>query len=194
MITTNHQKFVNPNPVQRRLIGKFQRTFLSVLDSVKPQSILEMGCGEGFLLSAIQKKWPTIELRGQDNLPQALTAGREIFPELSLEAGDIYHINQLDHSWDVVIASEVLEHLERPAQAIQEMKRVAKRYVLFSVPHEPWFRLSNFARGHHLRRFGNHPEHINLWSQAQFAKFVGQFVSVERVTGSFPWTILLGRV
>lgn len=194
MKTTNHQKFVNSNPVQQGLIGKFQRHFLSVLGSVQPQSILEMGCGEGFLLSSIKKQFPNIPLLGQDNLDTALTAGREIFPELDLQHGDIYHINQPDHSWDVVIASEVLEHLDHPEAALQEMKRVAKRYLLLSVPHEPWFRLGNLARGRHLKRLGNHPEHINLWSQAAFGKFVGQYAQVERLTGSFPWTILLARV
>lgn len=192
--TTNHQKFDNSNPIQQALIGKFQRRFLSVLGSVQPQSILEMGCGEGFLLSSIKKQFSNIPLLGQDNLETALTTGRKLFPDLDLQTGDIYHINQPDHSWDVVIASEVLEHLDRPEAALQEMKRVAKRYILLSVPHEPWFRLGNLSRGRNLKRLGNHPEHINLWTQAAFGKFVGRQAQVERLTGSFPWTILLARV
>jgi 2-polyprenyl-3-methyl-5-hydroxy-6-metoxy-1,4-benzoquinol methylase len=194
MKTTNHKKFVNPNPIQRALIGNFQRRFLTVLGSVQPQSVLEMGCGEGFLLTSIKKQFPNIPLLGQDNLDVALAAGKEIFPDLDLQHGDIYHINQPDHSWDVVIASEVLEHLDHPDAAIKEMKRVAKRYLLLSVPHEPLFRGSNLLRGRHLTRLGNHPEHINLWTRASFGKFVGQFAHVERLTGSFPWTILLARV
>lgn len=194
MPTTNHQKFINPNPIQRRFISDFQRKFLGILTEIKPQSILEMGCGEGFLLSSIKKRFPSIPLLGEDNLETALTAGRTLWPDLDLRPGDIYQIDQPDHYWDVVIASEVLEHLDRPEAALQEMKRVAKRYLLLSVPHEPLFRLSNFARGRHLRRFGNHPEHINLWSRDGFTKFVGRQAQVERVTGSFPWTILLARV
>lgn len=194
MVTTNHQKFINSNPVQRSLIGKFQRQFLSILSSIQPQSLLEMGCGEGFLLSSIRKRYPLLPLLGLDNLETALTAGQTLFPDLDLRRGDIYTIDQPDHSWDVVVASEVLEHLDRPEQALQEMKRVAKRYLLLSVPHEPWFRLSNLARGRNIGRWGNHPEHTNLWSQATFKTFVSRQAQVERVTGSFPWTILLARV
>lgn len=194
MPTTNHQKFINPNPLQQRMIASFQRKFLSLLGSVQPQSVLEMGCGEGFLLSSIKKRFSNIPLLGEDNLETALMAGKDLFPDLDLRQGDIYQIDQPDHSWDVVIASEVLEHLDKPEAALQEMKRVAKRYLLLSVPHEPIFRLSNLARGRNIRRLGNHPEHVNLWTRSAFVKFIGRHAQVERVTGSFPWTILLARV
>lgn len=194
MPTTNHQKFINPNPLQQRFIATFQHKFLGLLESIHPESVLEMGCGEGFLLSKIKEHFPTIPLLGKDNLATALAAGHNLFPDLQLHHGDIYHIDQPDNSWDVVIASEVLEHLDRPEAALKEMKRVAKRYLLLSVPHEPLFRLSNLARGRNIRRWGNHPEHVNLWTRAEFVKFVSRHAQVERVTGSFPWTILLARV
>lgn len=194
MSTTNQQKFLNQSPIQQQLIGNFHRRFLSLLTSVQPTSILEMGCGEGYLLDSIHRQIPTIPLLGLDTLDVALAEGHRLFPKLRLETGDIYHIHQPDAHWDVSIASEVLEHLDDPRAALKELKRVAQRYVLLSVPHEPWFRLGNFARGRHLRSFGNHPEHVNQWTKKSFTTFVSQELSVERVVSAFPWTIVLARV
>lgn len=193
MSTTNQQKFLNRTPIQQGLIGNFHRLFLNTLASVQPQSILELGCGEGYLLDTIHRRLPTVPLLGLDNYQPALGEGQRLFHHLNMQLGDIYHIGQQVASWDVVIASEVLEHLHEPRAALIELKRVAKRYVLLSVPNEPWFRLGNFARGRNWRRFGNHPEHVNLWSQHGFARFVTKELSVEKVIPAFPWTIVLAK-
>lgn len=194
MSTTNQKKFQDQAPIQQFLVGGFHTKFISALVDLTPTSILELGCGEGYLMEQMYRRLPNVPMLGLDTLEAALNEGRRIFPHLDLRRGDIYHIDQPDKSWDVVIASEVLEHLDHPAQALQELKRVAKRYVLLSVPNEPWFRLGNLGRGRHLRRFGNHPEHINLWSYHGFARFVAKQLPVEKVINAFPWTIVLARV
>lgn len=195
MATTNQQKFLNQTPIQQGLIGNFHTRFIRVASDIQPKSILELGCGEGYLLSQLHQHFPSVPMLGLDNLDVALDEGHRIFPELQLMHGDIYHIAQPDKSWDLVIASEVLEHLDDPLAALKELKRVSSRHVLLSVPHEPWFRLGNLARGRHLSRLGNHPEHVNLWSRSGFAKFVGQELQVDRVIGAaFPWTIVLAHV
>ncbi len=193
MSTTNQQKFLNQTPIQQGLIGNFHRQFLATLVSVQPTSILELGCGEGYLLNKIHQQLPATPMLGLDTLAAALQEGHHLFPGLKLESGDIYHIHQPDASWDVTIASEVLEHLDDPKAAIRELKRVTKRYVLLSVPNEPWFRLGNFARGRHVRRFGNHPEHINMWTKKKFSRFVGHELTIEKSISAFPWTIVLAR-
>jgi len=194
MSTTNQQKFLNQAPIQQFLVGGFHHKFVQAAAAVQPTSILELGCGEGYLLNQLHQKLPTVKMLGLDTLDIALTEGRRVFPDLDLRTGDIYHIDQPDNSWDMTIASEVLEHLDHPEQALQELKRVAQRYVLLSVPNEPWFRLGNLARGRNLKRFGNHPEHINLWSQSGFVRFVGKHLTGEKVVNAFPWTIVLAKV
>jgi len=193
MSTTNRKKFETGNVVARGLIGKFHTTITRTIADLQPANLLELGCGEGFLLSAVKKKLPDLPMLGLDFLDQALQDGHTLFPDLRLEKGDIYSINQPDKSWDVVVASEVLEHLERPDDALRELRRVAKRYVVLSVPWEPWFRLGSLGRFKHISRFGNHPEHINLWSRSAFRGFVGQYMTVEKVVNAFPWTIVVAR-
>ncbi len=130
---------------------------------------------------------------GVDINEQAIAKGRRLFPALSLAYGDVFQLDQLDATWDVVIASEVLEHLSMPIAALREFRRVSKQWLLLTVPNEPWFRLGNMAWGRHLRAWGNHPEHINQWSAGQFAALVGGIVKVERIVESFPWTIVLAH-
>ncbi len=194
MKTTNHKKFVSAHIGRKVLIHRFQQKFTEAIADVPMTNLLEVGCGEGFLLAALQKRYPHIPMLGLDYSDVALRAGREIFPQLKLEHGDIYRLAQADKSYDVVVASEVLEHLDRPEEAMKELVRVSKRTLLLSVPNEPWFRLSNLASGNHMKRFGNHPEHVNLWSRRGFGRFVSQFADVELLTGSYPWTIVRARV
>jgi 2-polyprenyl-3-methyl-5-hydroxy-6-metoxy-1,4-benzoquinol methylase len=58
-----------------------------------------------------------------------------------------------DDSFDVVSVCEVLEHLQKPENALDEALRVASRAVVVTVPNEwDWTqRLSPFAHGGHVR-------------------------------------------
>ncbi|MBI2984490.1 MAG: class I SAM-dependent methyltransferase [Candidatus Kerfeldbacteria bacterium] len=196
MATTNRQKFATGNVVVQRLINRFHHQISNLVAELQPQNILEVGCGEGFLLDVLHRRLPEVPILGLDNSQDALSDGHRLFPDLPLEFGDIYHLVQPDRSWDVVVASEVLEHLDRPNEALAELHRVAQRYVVLSVPWEPWFQLGSLARGKHLQRWGNHPEHLNRWNPVTFRRLVSQRLVVERMStqSSFPWMIVVARV
>lgn len=194
MNSTNQQKHESWNPLRKMFLKPFQRRFLRIVDGLKVESILEVGAGEGFVMDLLHRRMPLVKLRGLDVQPEFVAEGKRLFPQLDLQIGDIYHLPEADKSWDLVIASEVLEHLEDPDRALEELKRVSKKYVLLSVPSEPWFRGLNFARGKHWKRLGNHPEHINTWTKSSFTSLVGNNLTVEKVITAFPWTILLARV
>jgi len=77
---------------------------------------------------------------------------------------------------------QVFEHLERPAAALSEMARVARRYVLVSVPREPLWRAANVAAGRYLRELGNTPGHIQHFSRRGIATLVGTTADVAQVS------------
>jgi len=69
---------------------------------------------------------------------------------------DARRLGFADNSFDVVTALEVLEHMETPELAMAEAIRVARRFVLISVPsHED-----------------NNPEHINLFTKSAMERML----------------------
>ena len=193
---TNYQKHQTTNRIQRFLIDRFNRRLIEYIHLCGDvRNILDVGCGEGFSLSLIQKSGVTARLAGIDASVESLALGKKEFPQLDLRRGDIYALSAKSNSYDVVLCTEVLEHLENPDKAIEELKRVSGKYVIVSVPHEPWFMIANFLRGKYLSRWGNHPEHINHWSKQGIVNLLASHgYQILRSANPFAWTIILAKI
>lgn len=114
-----------------------------------------------------------------------------LFPKVKIKHASIYEIPFPNNSFDLVICTEVLEHLETPSLAIEEVKRVSRRNILISVPNEPFFMLGNFLRGKNMGKLGNDPEHINHWTVFSFASFLKkQGLKKISVKFPFPWILI----
>lgn len=161
---------------------------------LKVISVLDVGCGEGFTLKQFEDKKIGKNLVGVDNLRTAISIGKKIHPNLDLSKGDVYNLEFADSSFDLVLCTEVLEHLEDPKKAINEMKRVSKKYLVFSVPNEPFFILANLLRGKYLKTLGNHPEHINHWTMWGFNNFLKkQGLTIVKSRHPFAWSLILAK-
>ncbi|MEK7522816.1 MAG: methyltransferase domain-containing protein [Patescibacteria group bacterium] len=192
--TSNYQKHISKNPLQRFLIENFYQTLLQIVGDLKPETILDAGCGEGFTLARLQSNKIGSRLEGIEYSLEAISLGKKMYPSISIKQGDIYALPYNDNSFDLVICSEVLEHLEHPEKALTEVIRVSKKYCLLSVPNEPFFMISNFLRGKNLSRWGNDIEHINHWSKTSFEKFVKEKGLKLIVTKTpYPWILVLGE-
>lgn len=190
--TSNYKKHTNSNPVQRMLISNFYNSLLDLIKNLDSESILDVGCGEGYTLAKLKESGIGKKLDGVDNLDQAIETGKRLFKDISLKKGDIYKLDYKDNSFDLVICTEVLEHLEFPEKALREMRRVSRKHILLSVPNEPYFMLANFLRGKNISRWGNDIEHINHWSSKSFVKLlVKNDVKIIFVKTPFPWVIVL---
>lgn len=191
-LTTNYTKHTTSNPIQRFLLARFNKRLLECVRLANPKTILDAGCGEGFTMSLLQAEGVRATMVGIDYSDDAIAIARKTAPELAISKASIYELPYKKSSFDLVICSEVLEHLETPVRAIAEISRVSKKYVLVSVPNEPYFQLANFLRGKYPRTFGNHPEHINHWSSdgiVERLRYAG--LSIVRVDRPFAWTLVL---
>jgi len=192
-------KYGSTNPVVRRLMAGFEGTLERLFERAAPESVLDVGCGEGVLTHRWAAQLSDRPVLGID-LPDAKleaewTARRR--PNLEFRAmppEDLQDLPFPDASFDLTAAIEVLEHVPDPERTLAEMARVAARHLLVSVPHEPLWRALNMARGAYLRDLGNTPGHVNHWSKRSFVQMAGRHGEVVEARSPFPWTMLLVRV
>lgn len=192
--TSNYRKHTSENALQRRLIDRFHAKLALIVTGLAPDTMLDAGCGEGFVADVFLKAMPDVKITGFDVLDDSVTLARQRNPRATFATGDISNIDHPDDSFDLVYCFEVLEHLREPDRALAELTRVARKHVVLSVPHEPFFCLANAARGKNLdiRPRGSDPDHRNFWSRQKFAEFAGLHLDAQSLTGSMPWTILVG--
>lgn len=197
--SSNLQKYKSKNPVRKFLLNRFMLKISGIFRQVAPQKALDAGCGEGLIIeylnkmNKLQKMGKTIEFFGIDMSENAIDIARIKAPFATFSTGNVYTLPFPDNFFDLVICSEVLEHLKDPEIALKELGRVSKKDVLVSVPNEPWFRISSFLSGKYLKNWGNHPEHIQNWSMPEFIRFVKKEINIMSAEISFPWIIVLGE-
>jgi SAM-dependent methyltransferase len=192
-LSSNYRKHTAANPLQRALIDRFHQKVVSEIVALSPDSFLDAGCGEGFVARRVIDAVPGITLTGCDVSEEALEIAARANPEGRFLPGSVVDLPFATGSFDVVGCFEVLEHLpaELPRRALSELRRVARRAVVLSVPHEPLFCLANAARGKNLnvRPRGSDPDHKQFWSRSAFEALVNEQFIVQKLVGSFPWTI-----
>lgn len=191
----NRQKHESANPLQRYLISRFHAQAVRLIRESGARSILEVGCGEGYVLKALVDAGIDAQLYGVDLSPSAISDARRRLPEhVRLEIRDARDLAELGQRFDMVMMLEVLEHITDPAQMFPVLETLTTRYLLLSVPWEPFFRGLNLARGKNVRQWGNDPEHINHWGRGAFRTFVNQRFDVARTPLVFPWTMVLAEL
>ena len=98
---------------------------------------------------------------------------------------------EAEAQFDLVLACEVLEHLEDPKKALFEIKRVAGKFCIISVPLEPLWRVLNLARGAYLGSLGNTPGHVQHWSAKGFRALIERYFAIEQIYYPLPWQVAL---
>jgi ubiquinone/menaquinone biosynthesis C-methylase UbiE len=191
-----YDKYGSTNPVVRRLMAGFERTLDELFAQAGPSSVLDVGCGEGVLTEQWADRIAPGRIVGIDlEDPKLATewTGRQR-PNLTFVPMEVEHLQFGDSEFDLVAATEVLEHVAQPERALAEMARVARGHLLVSVPHEPLWRVLNMARGAYLPQLGNTPGHLNHWTRRSFVRLLSRYGEVAEVRSPFPWTMLLVRV
>ncbi|HLV60680.1 MAG TPA: methyltransferase domain-containing protein [Fredinandcohnia sp.] len=192
--STNAQKYESGNPILQWLIGRFHRRIAEVVRPLGVRTVLDVGCGEGYLARHLLDHVPGIELWGVDASESAIAAAQKRCPGARFRVATIDSLRDKGRRFDLVVCSEVLEHLEDPAGALDVLATLAAPHALLTVPWEPWFQLANLARGKYLSRLGNHPEHIQRWTRRGFERLARTRFDAHRVEVLFPWTLFYGTV
>ena len=193
---TNFAKHTQSKGIRKMLINRFNQRFIEKLGCLIPPSgnvkLFDVGCGEGFMLNLVNQQYPNVELYGCDINESAVNFAKQQVPKADLFVCDGSNINVPSHSFDVIVCTEVLEHVLEPEKILAEIKRVLKPggSVLLSVPHEPFFMLGNLVSGRHIKTFGNHPEHVVHFSMRKLRKICNVYFEKMLITSVFPWIMV----
>jgi SAM-dependent methyltransferase len=117
-------------------------------------SFLEVGCGTGFVLSAIAQAFPNLALRATDLYPEALAFVRARVPTAEVWAADVRTFS-VDQPLDIVGAFDVLEHVEEDERALRTIAAAVKPGggAIFTVPQHEWLWSGFDDASHHVRRY-----------------------------------------
>ena len=179
----NQRKWEFKNGLYQKHLELYLDRMFHWLTSTGAQTALDAGCGEGIVYRAMKKRGFRGSWTGFDFSQDAVEFAREASPEASWQHASAYEIPFAANSFDLVFSSQVLEHLPDPALALREFARVSRKWILLSVPLEPYFRALTWLSVH--LHIGGNPGHVNHWTAAEFRNFAsstGELTRWERTT------------
>lgn len=134
-----HWEQISNSLVKRNVfvIARYQFVINQLAVSDHSHTVLDVGCGDGVLSYLISKKG--FEVTGIDSSKEAIKFAQNKCikkSNISLLVGTVYTLPFADKSFDNIVCSEVIEHLENPDQLLKEIKRVwnGKGKVVITTP------------------------------------------------------------
>lgn len=155
------------------LLWALDRHFPRALD------MLEVGCGNGFVLSAIASSHPWLRVAGSDLSEAGLLHARERMPAATIVRADARRL-PFHGEFDVVGAFDVLEHIPEDGEALAAMRRALRGGggLMITVPQHPrlWSEIDAFSG--HQRRYTRRELERKLGEAGFRLRLVTSFVSL----------------
>ncbi len=106
-----------------------KKSLKSVLDNITGNTVLDVGCGNGYLANTVYDKYK-VEVCGIDIIVPTQN------DNVRFIKGEIENIPFEDNSFDTVLSTHTLEHIPDIMRAVKEIRRVAKKRIILVVPRE----------------------------------------------------------
>jgi 2-polyprenyl-3-methyl-5-hydroxy-6-metoxy-1,4-benzoquinol methylase len=139
-----------------------------------PRRAIDIGCGTGHLLRSLVDHMPVAPqlVVGVDRSRTAIRRARAVVPKGTFIVADLYHLPLDAERFDLVLCTEVLEHVREPALAVDALCRVCAPggRVAITVPdgaQDSW------------------EGHVNFWDEHEFRAFLAPhaLVGIDRIEG-----------
>jgi len=164
-----YQLISDPDKVMNYHISRVLLRVVAEIASKKANfKVLDVGCGRGELLAKLQKQG--YQTFGIDIDTKCV--------ELSSHYGEVYQVSIEEfvrrnppNSFDVVIASHLLEHLPAPQEALKNLMYLGKYGVLVAIPN-PYYLLHIFRALFRMNPYQATAGHWYAWDYSHFKTFV----------------------
>ena len=126
------------------------RQVLGFLHGIEFETLLDVGSGRGVFLLPFMEEFPQVQVTSLDLLDKRVTFLNELsaggYTQLTAYNKNICDQPFPENSFDVVTLLEVLEHIPEVGKAVASAVKMARNYVVVSVPSKE----------------DDNPEHIHL--------------------------------
>lgn len=131
----------------------------------QPRAVIDVGCGTGNLLRAVVDKTMPERVVGIDYARAGIERARELVPSGEFRAQSLYDVDPVER-FDLVLCTEVLEHLRDPEAAVDVLVRLCagSGRILITVPDgalDAW------------------EGHCNFWTQRELEELLRRYGGVE---------------
>lgn len=131
------------NPAQYYRFKQVKDELRFVLKQKPDSSLLDVGCGQGVLLTILREAFPTLTYGGIEYSEYGVKITQEKLPDCKVIQGDLIEnsesLKEFDNWADVITCSEVLEHVDDPGLFLRNCLPLIKPngYIIVTVPGGP---------------------------------------------------------
>jgi 2-polyprenyl-3-methyl-5-hydroxy-6-metoxy-1,4-benzoquinol methylase len=133
---------------------------------LEPRRLIDIGCGTGHLLAAVLRLVPDLEVAvGIDSATAAVESVNQVAPRARAYVSSVYDLDLAGERFDLVLCTEVLEHLAHPDDALAVLASLCEAggQIVVTVPdgeRDDW------------------EGHVNFWNAAELESFLAAAGSV----------------
>ena len=161
-----HFKTIDPDGKKRNLL-KERKSYLynnkhisKVLKKSKPGRIIDIGCGLGWNMSILGKKW---DKYGTDISSFALKNASKYCKTYNGDIEKLLKEKKIKTKFDYILFSHVIEHLKNPIYVLKKLREILKKNGTLFLE-TPNFDSAAFRLFEHRFRLLNDPTHISLFT------------------------------
>ena len=148
-------EYAKGRETKKSLRNRLWRRTSEVLSAIKQftksplRNIIDLGTADARMLDSIHRRYPQAHCIGVECVQELVDFAKSKFPHLEIIKGDVESLDFPDSSFDLGIATSVIEHVSSPAKMLHEAKRILKPggILILTSPDPFWERLATLV-GH----------------------------------------------